>query len=75
MRLDMDEWKVQVADHLKWIEAYARLCAVHAEQLVAMPGWDTKAAHYLRTCETVLREALPEIVKAREIMEGKPRAD
>jgi hypothetical protein len=74
MRLDTDEWQIKVADHLRWIHAYAYSCDVHAQSLMAMPQWETKAADMIARCERTLQDALIRIDHARREMESKPDA-
>jgi hypothetical protein len=72
MPLEMDEWQVKVADHLRWIHAYAYSCDVHVQSLMAMPQWETKAGDMMARCESTLQQALIKIAKARQDMENKP---
>ena len=72
MRMDIDTWREQVADHLDKIWAGADIALRHAEQLPIRPGFVTLAEDKLDVCEKALTLALNNIRLARAIYDNKP---
>ncbi|MBO0715923.1 MAG: hypothetical protein J2P55_01125 [Rhizobiales bacterium] len=72
MKLTLEEWDASVGRHLQLIEAGAEICERHAQQLMGMPDWETKALERLQSAEGLLNRALVRLARARQMMENKP---
>lgn len=62
----LDQWRAEIGENLKYIEAGAELAARRAKMLPTIPEWETLAEAELAKSRKVLETALNKIIAAQQ---------
>jgi hypothetical protein len=73
LHLTLEEWDQLIGRHLHMIEAASEIIERHANQILGMPDFETRAAQDLDKTETLLGRALTRVATARQALARKQR--